>query len=197
MVVERKNPFLGWTLLSRDFVEDRWHSVRIASPFLADYRIIPRLSSSPLTHSVLQKGMTLKPIFQVDFRASLLLIGLTVGCGSEGPEVFPVHGTVRLNGQPLSDARVLFTPVSGGRPSAAITDLSGEYSLVYTDDLPGALPGEHLVSISTFRRGDPDQNIPPSPEQVPARYNVQSELRQQVSPDSETFDFDLTGSGNR
>jgi len=144
---------------------------------------------------LLRKGKTVKIVRQLSPIAVVVLLVFASGCGSDGPDVVPVSGTIRLGGEPLSNATVLFTPVAGGRPSAAVTDAEGRYELIYTRDREGALPGEHVVSISTFRDGDPDQDQPPARERVPAQYNVQSQLRQTVTSDTDALDFELIASG--
>lgn len=121
-------------------------------------------------------------------------IGLLAGCG-DGPELAPVSGTVLLDGQPLIDALVLFTPIGGGRPSAARTDEHGEYELIFTESHSGALPGEHLIRISTFQEGDPDGDDAPAFEQVPSRYNTETELARNVELGSNTLDFQLDSRG--
>lgn len=129
-----------------------------------------------------------------NFLGFIFLVSL-VGCGEGGPDVIPVSGTVRLGDAPLTGATVLFTPLAGGRPSAAVTDAEGRYELVYSQERAGALPGEHHVTISTYRGGDPDLNIAPSKERVPSRYNLHSDLKKTVSLDSPSHDFDLTAMG--
>lgn len=114
-----------------------------------------------------------------------------VGCGGEGPELASVEGTVKLGGQPLDAAKVVFTPVGPGRPASARTDASGHYELVYSRDDGGAMLGEHTVSISTHTAGDPDSGTPGSPERVPARYNVRTELKKTVESGGNVIDFDL------
>lgn len=122
---------------------------------------------------------------------------LSVGCGG-GPTV-PVSGTVTLDGEPLEGATVIFTPQDDGRPSAARTDSEGRYELTFSRDARGALPGKHVVTISTYSGedtdSDPEYAIPASPEKVPAKYNVNSELVETVEQGGNTIDFDLDSEG--
>ncbi len=69
------------------------------------------------------------------------------GGGSGLPELGAVEGKVTAGGQPLANATVTFSPVTEGRPSSGVTDENGEYSLLYTVDTLGALPGQHRVTI--------------------------------------------------
>jgi len=93
------------------------------------------------------------------------------------------------------NARVVFRPKSG-RPSAGTTDAEGRYEVLYTVDEPGALPGPHTISISTFVEPNSDSDDPVQqkgqPEGVPAVYNRKSTLTHDIDPEhSEPVDFDL------
>lgn len=134
--------------------------------------------------------------FRVSTRPAWLVIAaLAAGCGKDGPELASVEGVVVLDGQPLADATVLFTPVAAGRPSAALTDASGHYELIYTGDRDGALPGEHTVRVSTFVGGDPDSGRVGAPERVPAKYNEKTELKRIIEPDGSVVDLELDSRG--
>lgn len=110
------------------------------------------------------------------------------GC-SDGLQLVPVTGTVTLDGLPLVGASVVFHPEQG-RLSAGTTDAEGRYTLRYTDEKVGALPGEHTVQIATAADDDEDSSAPRR-EKLPARYNLTSELRATVSADSPQHDFAL------
>jgi len=77
------------------------------------------------------------------------------GCSDGGPDLnlVPVVGTVTLDGQPLANKSLLFTPESGGGVSAGgNTDASGKYSLTavvsgVTGDQAGAPPGQYKVTV--------------------------------------------------
>ena len=128
---------------------------------------------------------------------SLLAVALLAswGCGgnsSEHPEVGAVSGLVTLDGAPLADAIVEFSPESG-RPSSAVTDAEGRYSLGYLDKVPGALLGTHTVRISTARYApQPDGTSIPVPEKLPAKFHSKSTVTKEVKAGSNQFDFELT-----
>lgn len=128
--------------------------------------------------------------------AALTLAGL---CGCEGrPEnIGAVTGTVTLDGQPLADARVTFTPRGGQTNSLGTTDANGRYSLVYSRHHQGAEIGEHSVSISTFVPANPDFEPPAVrvPERIPSMYNHQSTLTAKVESGSNTIHFNLSSNG--
>lgn len=78
-----------------------------------------------------------------------VLLGVSaIGCGnSDRPALANASGKVTLDGQPVAQATVTFYPVAGGRPSAAITDSQGQYTMNSFDDARGAIVGDHNVSV--------------------------------------------------
>jgi hypothetical protein len=121
-------------------------------------------------------------------------LSATVGCNSE---LSSVKGKVTLDGEPLVDAFVEFTPqVQGGSMAYGRTDARGEYYLMFSLNKKGAMPGENLVRITTADVGDMGQAN--SAERVPGRYNRNSELRVEVLPNrTNLLNFDLTTDGAR
>ncbi len=112
------------------------------------------------------------------------------GC-SRGPELGQVEGTVRLDDQPVAEARVTFQP-DRGAASYAETDADGRYVLTYAEDQPGAIIGRHMVMIETYRyRADEEGNPIERPERFPRRFNSETELTREVKTGSQTFDFNL------
>ena len=128
---------------------------------------------------------------------ALALLALTVGCNSgSGVELGNVEGTVTLGGEPLPDAMVIFTPLTGGRLAAGKTDARGHYELIFTRTEEGAELGEHVVEITT---GDDitadDGTVQTIPEKVPAIYNLKTELRSTIERGSNEINFDLEAGG--
>jgi hypothetical protein len=84
------------------------------------------------------------------FRAGLLLALIGCSAGTPAmPEIAPAEGIVTINGQPLPNALVTFTP-SGNVSSAAIatgvSDDAGKFTLT-CGDKPGAAVGECIVTV--------------------------------------------------
>lgn len=122
-------------------------------------------------------------------------IGLcSAGCGSaEG--LGQVTGVVKLDGKPLAEASVEFTPKNGkGMTSYGRTDSNGNYYMMASRTAKGAAVGSNKVKISTYEVIDNSHSIP---EKVPTKYNSASELEADVKSGSNTFDFDLSTSGGR
>ena len=129
---------------------------------------------------------------------SLLLCGCLagpLGCGGpdDRPETGRVTGVVLLEGKPLPKAQVMFFPETG-RMSQGETDENGKYELIYLRDVSGAKVGNHKVQITTSMRHIGDDGPPTtSPELVPRKYNVDSELTATVEAGDNTIDFTLEG----
>lgn len=139
-----------------------------------------------------------------------LLLGSTLaGCGGGGDkmQVAPVAGRITLDGVPLAKAEVLFLPIGSKAqqgvvaPSKGVTNEDGRYTLTLElNGATGALVGKHRVEVR-FGAGSvptPVPNelglMPPAhADQLPARYNVSTELSIEVpAAGTEAADFPLT-----
>ncbi len=121
------------------------------------------------------------------------LVMIVLGCGPNGPEVATVEGTVTLDSKPLPEASVLFIN-QNGRPAAAWTDASGKYRLMFDENRSGAIPGDNLVRITTFRFGV--EGKPGKKETIPVEYNSRSKLSFKVEPGKRNIaNFDLKSGG--
>lgn len=94
--------------------------------------------------------------------APALLAGLIAGvAGCGGPAIVPVSGKVTVDGKPHPGLVVSFQPIGGkgnenpGRGSSAVTNASGEFTLVYDGKANGAIPGKHLIRIFTQLGAEP------------------------------------------
>ncbi|QDU73189.1 hypothetical protein Pan97_01560 [Bremerella volcania] len=125
----------------------------------------------------------------------LLTISQLVGCGGSGNPIGTVNGKVTLNGEPVSEAYVMFEPVEGGRSSFGITDTDGNYQLTYMAENDGALVGEHTVRITTQRgakRDDRGQITQPGvKEKFPPEYNTESTQQVTVESGRNEINFDV------
>ncbi len=123
---------------------------------------------------------------------ALFLLLPCIGCAPG--DIGLVEGTVTADGQPVPNAMVTFFPRPDGRASAGLTDEDGRYELTYTRGQMGAKVGEHKVTITTAVDGG-DYGDTIAKETLPAKYNLASELMEEVKPGSNTIDFDLDYEG--
>ncbi|WP_164101588.1 transthyretin-like family protein [Candidatus Laterigemmans baculatus] len=118
------------------------------------------------------------------------------------------EGTVTLDGQPLPGAVVTFDSPDGTF-SYGLTDADGYYELQFDSDMQGVTQGPKTVQISTTRKilglntddgseaeevSEEEGSAAPTSsesEKVPAKYNKDSELTVEVTPDQTEYDFDL------
>lgn len=123
---------------------------------------------------------------------ALVICSTFSGCGGDdGPPVAPVSGNVTLDGKPLANVRVIFNPTDF-RPSEGKTDSDGNYELTYTREKKGAVVGSHKVIItSKFGYDEEGNEISDEDETVPAKYNSESALTEEVKSGSNTIDFKL------
>src|SRR6266478_217713 len=130
-------------------------------------------------------------------RLGSFAILLAVGCssGASGPpplpDPVPFEGTVKLDGQPVESATVVFHPRSteGFHGAMGLTDASGKYELE-TDignnkTKKGVLPGIYDVTVSRLVGPDgtvlkPDPKTPPmmrgGKQSIPMRYSTVNEM---------------------
>lgn len=145
------------------------------------------------------------------FSILLLICAVTIlglsGCGggAAGPDVVPVSGTVKLDGQPAAGVGVMFFPVGMTRGTTyyANTDASGRYELQGSDGRKGAPVGEYKVTCSKFvmpdgapftSDGTQSPEMAGAKELVLPKYSAESqtELKANVAAGGGTFDFEVT-----
>ncbi|WP_174977613.1 carboxypeptidase regulatory-like domain-containing protein [Alienimonas chondri] len=124
-----------------------------------------------------------------------------IGCGPPQADydsvgLATVSGTITMDDKPLEGAVVRFYEAGGrGRYSYGETNADGYYELQFNSEAAGVLQGQKDVVISTAMTGaEVKRNA--GPEQVPTRYNRETELTRTVEENgTHTFDFALTSDG--
>src|SRR5262245_16942823 len=127
------------------------------------------------------------------FVAGTSLFMLFAGCGQSA--TVPVTGTVTMNGQPATDAEVIFTP-SKGRVASGTTDAAGKFTLSTNKPGDGAVPGDHKVTVVEYY---PPGKPPPMtsggpPSRFPGKYGdaSQTPLEAKVERGAKNdFSFDV------
>ncbi len=147
------------------------------------------------------------------FIAMSAMLFLIVGCGKSVLKTDLVRGTITLNGRPLAEASVAFSPATpgAGNPAYARTDANGVYELQTNLGAPGAgtTPGEYIVTVSkaimvptgkTSIQPDGTKSEEKEPKNLlPEKYGDKnkSEFRATVVSGKENvFNFDLEGPEN-
>jgi hypothetical protein len=79
----------------------------------------------------------------------LLAVICMTGCGTSNSEYVAVTGTVTYQGEPVEGATVAFRGEGSAPPALGVTSASGQFSL-RTGANPGAIPGEHIVTVTKY-----------------------------------------------
>ncbi|MCH9653363.1 MAG: carboxypeptidase regulatory-like domain-containing protein [Planctomycetes bacterium] len=129
-----------------------------------------------------------------------------VGCGGGSTEptleVFPVNGTVTVDGEALQSVTVFFDPQEGtkGTGGGGVTDASGNFTILYRDDRQGVPQGNYKVLFS--RLVQPDGSPIPQDataadvgavNSLPAKYNdpANTPVSAVIKATNEPFKFEL------
>jgi hypothetical protein len=127
----------------------------------------------------------------MNWLGAVLLIATIVGCSSK-PSGGTVKGTVTLDGQPLAAGQILFVAVDQNAQAAEATITAGQFEALVP-------PGEKRVEIRAPKVTGKKKmyETPDSPtvdviaELLPAKYNVNSELKLTVDGSVQEQTFDL------
>ncbi|MFH1920920.1 MAG: carboxypeptidase-like regulatory domain-containing protein [Planctomycetota bacterium] len=88
----------------------------------------------------------------------LLVCVVFSGCSEGGPpplEVYPVTGTVRLDGEPIGGVSIAFVPDGGaGGGGFAVSDDAGKFSLKSNDQRDGVPAGKYRVLFTKMTMPD-------------------------------------------
>lgn len=134
--------------------------------------------------------------------ATVVAMILAAGCGSDAPTLAPAGGTVLFNGEPLTEANVVFIPEEGGPSSVGQTGDDGRFTLS-TGGQPGVVVGKHQVAVQAVEEaklseaGEVEGAVR---SRIPEKYSnpLASELSAEVKQDGENnFSFELTGPAPR
>lgn len=101
---------------------------------------------------------------------SILVLALSLvgnaGCGSSGPELFPVSGVVKYQGQPLAGATVTYIPeAKEGGFAMATTDAEGRYEMK-TGAENGVVAGRSAITVTKFAAPGAAAATPMSPQEM-------------------------------
>jgi hypothetical protein len=119
------------------------------------------------------------------------------GCSSSDSGRSRVQGAVSYGGEVVDDGGIAFIPEDGGasqvRATGEIRD--GHYEL---DGSRGPYPGKYRVEIFWYKKTGRQIASPSgkafkdeTKQGIPAKYNDKTDLKVEVKPGRNTFDFDL------
>jgi hypothetical protein len=141
--------------------------------------------------------------------SAAILVLLAAGCGGPSrPETVALSGRVTYQGKPVTCGEIMFYPEQG-RPAAGAIGPDGSYRLTTFVSGDGATPGRYRVTILAVRvtGGAPAKSFEDearggggAPRNVtewlvPEKYSrlETTPLKAEVTRDSKTIDFNLTG----
>jgi hypothetical protein len=109
--------------------------------------------------------------------AVTVLLAVASGCGRyheddwsrAWPARVPASGVVRLDGEAVDGATVVFVTERGGKFYNAVgrSDSSGHFQLKTFRPKDGAVPGTHRVQIEKLTFSDPPADLPPEAGYTP------------------------------
>jgi hypothetical protein len=123
------------------------------------------------------------------FVLSLAVVLAPIGCSRSKDDLprEPVAGTVTMDGKPLPEAAIQFTPTGETKATGAVAKVEdGKFSIPREE---GLVPGTYMVSISHAEQqeikskkatGSLSKSTKLGPEKIPARYNTQSKLTAEI-----------------
>jgi hypothetical protein len=122
----------------------------------------------------------------------LPLLVLVVGCRNEPYKVAHVSGRVTLDGQPVPNAAIVFSPVATkdnnepGPDSGARTDADGRFTLTLTGtSRAGAVVGKHKVRITLIQDSNSSDDLPKQYKKLPGKFSGKNTI----------LEFDVPASG--
>ena len=121
---------------------------------------------------------------------ALLAAVVATGCSRTGPAVEFVEGQVLLDGAPLADATIGFSPAGGaGLGAFGRTDAAGMYKLTTSRGgarLGGAPVGSYVVTVRKYRNRLDDLGPQPDPSdtKAAAKWQAEAERLNALPPDS-------------
>jgi hypothetical protein len=134
--------------------------------------------------------------------ALAMLGGVAAGCSTgDGLPREPISGTVTLDGQPLAEGAIQFSPAGGATAGPAVSAGAliegGRFSI---DREHGLIPGSYRVGVNAAAptsaqagpAGPGGKPVARAAELIPAKYNAETTLTAQVQKGGRNrFQFDL------
>jgi hypothetical protein len=122
----------------------------------------------------------------------IVLLGALSAC-NRGPAVGKVSGEVTLDGTPLKEGNILFTPIDGQGQTAGDKITDGKFTIeVPVAKMQVQITSSEVIGKEPAYAGDPNSPMMDKlRERIPTRYNAQSVLTIDVKPGPQTVKYEL------
>ena len=127
-----------------------------------------------------------------------ICIAVVSGCQRGDPSRGAVSGRVTLDGQPVVQGSILFSPIDGTRGVATGGEIKdGQYRLAAA---AGPAVGKNRVEVHAVRKtgkmipkglGGTGKMIEEQIEGVAPKFNIESKLQVEITPGENTADFEV------
>jgi hypothetical protein len=125
-----------------------------------------------------------------------LLVAIAFGCNADNANRGAIGGHVTLDGRPVEQGSILFTPIDGTRGVATGGSIKdGQYRIAAAK---GPAVGQNRIEIRAVRKtgrmipkglGGTGKTVEEQVEAVASRFNLQSTLKFEVKPGENAADF--------
>lgn len=124
----------------------------------------------------------------------LFLFVLNAGC-SRSPATGKVSGVITVDGAALEGVVVSFCPEHNARPASGVTNEEGKYTIQFTRNRKGCIPGPNTVRISAYKTVPGVGSDEEQQQYLPARYNISAQnnpdMAVEVKQGNNTFNFNV------
>ena len=122
-----------------------------------------------------------------------LVLLLATGCG-DADGMTDVSGTVTIDGQPMGEGAITFSPLDGKSPTSGAHVEKGQYKArVPAGEMKVIITHPKVVGTKKIYDTPDSPVMPVTEEALPARYNTDSELKLSVQPGANKKDWELKG----
>ncbi len=120
----------------------------------------------------------------------LLILLALAGCGDSGTA--EVSGTVTVDGTPVEEGKIGFSPVDGKTTTAGGDIKKGLYSVqVPVGTMKVSISVPKVVGMKKLYPTPDSPSMPVTKESLPAKYNFDTQLQLEVKPGVNQKDFEL------
>ncbi|WP_146119128.1 hypothetical protein [Blastopirellula marina] len=130
---------------------------------------------------------------------TLAVLALAIGLAGCGPDdgMVGVSGTITMDGKPVPEGSITFTPVDGkGRPGGGAFENGSFSTRAFPGETAVQIHGHEIIQLPNPTQEQVERGLDTERKSiVPGVYNNASKLRIDISPENNTFDFDLTSDG--